>query len=69
MIMTASVPMSAARMPLVIDASPRAGPTVRCSSTWTGAAREPERREMARSCASSGVNWPLMLAVPPAIFS
>ncbi|MFQ8736784.1 MAG: hypothetical protein ACLSAH_12910 [Bilophila wadsworthia] len=65
--MTASVPMSAARMPLVIDASPRGGAY---SALFE---RGPEPRgagaqEMARSCASSGVNWPLMLAVPPAIF-
>ena len=63
--MTASPPTTAAIMPLRMESAPSDGPTVRSSSTVTGAGREPARRTMARSCASLGVKCPVMLACPP----
>lgn len=58
MMTTASAPTSAARMPLSMDSCPREGPTVRSSSTVTGAGREPARNTTARSCASASVKFP-----------
>ena len=52
--MTAMPPTAAAKMPLSMDSFPREGPTVRSSSTVTGAGSEPARSTMARSCASVG---------------
>ena len=48
-----------------MDSCPREGPTVRSSSTVTGAGREPARSTTARSCASARVNLPVITALPP----
>ena len=64
---TAAAPTRAALMPLSMDSWPREGPTVRSSSTDTGAGSEPARSTMARSVASWVVNWPVMTARPPAM--
>src|SRR5947208_2449202 len=49
--------------------APSDGPTVRSSRTTTGAGSAPARRTMARSRASSMVNWPVMTARPPGMRS
>ena len=55
--------------PLWIESRPRDGPTVRSSMIFTGAGKAPARSTMARSLASWVVKEPVILALPPAIFS
>jgi hypothetical protein len=50
--------------PLRIESAPSEGPTVRSSSTCTGAGRAPARSTMARSVASAEVNPPVIWARP-----
>ncbi len=51
-------------MPWRIESAPSEGPTVRSSSTWTGAGSAPARSTMARSVASSVVKPPVIWARP-----
>src|SRR4030095_430367 len=66
---TAAAEPTMAIMPWRIESAPSEGPTVRYSRIVTGAARAPARSTMARSRASSTVNWPVMTARPPGIRS
>src|SRR5258706_104127 len=50
--------------PLRIESAPSDGPTVRSSRMTTGAGKAPARSTMARSRASSTVNWPVITARP-----
>src|SRR2546421_807107 len=66
---TAMAEAAMAIMPWRIESAPSEGPTVRSSSTATGAGNAPARSTMARSRASSTVNWPVITARPPGIRS
>src|SRR2546426_11615818 len=61
---TAMAEAAMAIMPCRIESAPSEGPTVRSSSTVTGAGSAPARSTMARSRASSTVNWPVIPARP-----
>ena len=56
-------------MPLRMESAPSDGPTVRSSSTCTGAGRAPARSTMARSVAASVVKPPVIWACPEGIRS
>ena len=66
---TAAAEPRMAIMPWRMESAPREGPTVRSSRIVTGAGSAPARRTMARSRASSTVNWPVTTARPPGIRS
>jgi len=54
-------PMTPARMLAATDCSPRVAPTWRVLSMRSGTGRLPKRSCVARRCASSRVNAPLMV--------
>jgi hypothetical protein len=60
-----AAPSTAACTLAVMAASPRVGPTVRCSTTSTGTGRAPARMSSARSPASSPVKSPEITVWPP----
>src|SRR6266481_2494377 len=62
---TISAEAAMAMRPWRIESAPSDGPTVRSSSTVTGAGSAPARSTMARSRASSIVKVPVMTARPP----
>src|SRR6266545_3754309 len=66
---TARAAVRVERRPLRIESAPSDGPTVRSSSTLTGAGSAPARSTMARSVASSVVNPPVIWARPDGIRS
>ncbi len=63
------MPTAQAISPARIESAPRPGPTVRSSSTFSGAGSAPARSSSARSCASCTVKPPLMMPDPPRIGS
>src|SRR5215211_7845486 len=60
-----AAPRTAAWTLAEMAASPRVGPTVRCSTTCTGTGRAPARMSRARSSASRSVKSPVMTVWPP----
>ena len=61
---TSAVEARIATIPWRMESAPSDGPTVRSSSTWTGAGSAPARSTMARSVASSVVKPPVIWARP-----
>ena len=66
---TRAPPTSMDIRPVRTESAPRVGPTVRSSIILTGAGKEPARKAMARSVASSRVKCPVITALPPEIRS